>query len=385
VCSRTSSMTTYGIDVNPLTRTNRTGTEWYLFYLISNLIKLPLQEGERVLLYSSAVVPEFAELPTGFEWRILNWPFKKGWTKARLSFELLTRSPDVFFSPAHEVPFFSNKTKIVATVHDVAFHLKPEVYSEEEKIRQEKAIARQIKSSDQLIAVSNATKNDLLKIYKVAETKIDVVPLSADLSRFMAHADGLTETLFHYELNQGEYFFYLGRLEAKKNIANLIRAFSKYAENGKADLVLGGKYGFGAEDIKRAINSSKFKNRIKLLGYVRDADVPALMAGALAYVLPSWCEGFGLSALETMASGTPLLASSIPALHEVVEDAGLFADPGDIDAWAENMRLISDDDKLRGELVLRGSARVHDFSWEETARLTFEILRRILAYEEFNK
>lgn len=378
-------MVTYGIDVNPLTRANRTGTEWYLFYLIRNLMKLPLQEGERILLYSRAVVPELGELPAGFEWRLLNWPLKKGWTKARLGLELVTRPPDVFFSPAHEVPFFSKKTKIVATVHDVAFRHKPEVYSEEEKMRQEKAIGRQILVADQIITVSAATKNDLQKIYKVLETKMDVIPLSADLSRFMAHASRLNETLFQYELNQSEYFFYLGRLDAKKNIANLVRAFSKYAENGKADLVLGGKYGFGAEDIRRAIDSSKFKNRIKLLGYVPDSDVPALMAGALAYVLPSWCEGFGLPALETMASGTPLLASSIEALHEVVEDAGLFADPADVDAWAENMRLISDDDKLRGELVLKGSARVHDFSWEETARLTFDVLRRVLSYEEFSK
>lgn len=360
----------YGIDANALTREKRTGTERYVFELLTELKKCPLQKEERVVLYASAELPELDPLPQGWSVRVLRWPFPfKGWTHIRLSFELWRRTPNVFFTPAHEIPFHSGFGKIVSTVHDVAFRHFPELYSKRAARRQEWSLARAMKKAERLIAISAATKSDLTELCGADPNQVDVVPL------------GIRPELFSGDVEQPEtpYFLFVGRLEKKKNIGMLILAFEQFKQKteSNAELILAGSFGYGGDEIKAQIKASPVADSIKTPGHVPDEEMISLLRGALTFVFPSKFEGFGMPALEAMAAGVPLIAADIPALREVAEGAGLFASPDAPQDWAGYMQKIFENHDLRERLVSAGQNRMRLFSWARTARLTLKTLRRL--------
>ena len=379
-----SSGVIIGIDVNALTRNQRTGTERYLFSVLREMMKSSLQPGEQVILYSSAVVADLGKLPAGWSWKILDWPLQKGWTHARLSFELLVQPPDVFWNPVHEIPTFHRHAKIVSTIHDVAFRRLPGIYSEKGTTRQEWAVARAVKESAAIISVSQTTKNDLVELYGLSAEKIFVTHLAVDET-----LHSMVDRPFS-EANEN-YFLTIGRLEKKKNIANLVRAFGRVVrdtppakgEQEGVRLVLAGSWGFGAEEIKEAIAESGCADRIITPGYVSDEEAHRLLAGAIAYVFPSYYEGFGIPALEAMQAGVPLIASDILALREVAGEAAMFVAPTDVEGWAVAMDQLLLNENLRLDLIKKGSERVKAFDWAKTADKTWEVLRAV-AYAKFN-
>jgi glycosyltransferase involved in cell wall biosynthesis len=367
-------MKTYGIDANVLTRQNITGTERYVSALLKEMMKTPLLDDERVLLYVSAPVKALTNLPKGWEVKVLAWPKIKGWTHLRLSMELIINTPDVFFSPAHEIPLFAPRTQIVATVHDVAFRALPNLYSPKAIKRQDWSVRRQIRMASKLLSVSESTKDDLLKYYQVEPSMVVPTLLAVDEEMFKISESSVNETLVTYSLESKSYFLSIGRIEKKKNIGFLISAFEEYRKEHKGVLVLGGSFGFGGDEIKDQIENSPFRSDIRALGYVPDDDLPALMRGARAYVFPTNYEGFGIPALEAMAADIPLIASDIPALREVAGDAALFADPSDVQAWATAMAEVSLETEVLRE---KGKERLGHFSWTTTAAKTWEVLRSL--------
>ena len=368
----------YGIDVNALVRSNYTGVERYVFELISEMMKKPLKQGERVFLYASDIVEGFGELPSGWEWRILKLPIvPKGWTHLRLSWELLVNRPDVFFSPAHEIPLFSGRTRIVNTIHDIAFVYVPEVYTFFNRLRQRWAVSRSVKKSDRILTVSRTTCDDLEKYYKVSSSQIVVTRLGVRPEQFRIQQDQVNQVLDKYKLKDQRYPITIGRIEKKKGIGFLLDVFDAYLDQNPESglhLVLGGKMGNGQEEIKRQVESSKYKDRIHILGFVPQVDLAPLIKGALAYVFPSTYEGFGIPALEAMATGTPVITSDIPALREVCADAGMIKSTEDLQGWVDAVGQVQNAE-IRLELILKGAKRVERFSWSDTAQKTWEVLR----------
>ena len=375
-------MKTYGIDANALTQQRKTGTERYAWELIREMMKEPLLDRERVVLYASGDIPDLGTLPNGWQLKILTWKLKKAWTHLRLSWELTSRPPNVFFSPAHEIPLFCRQTGIVATVHDVAFRIVPDVYPDRNRMRQEWAVGRAIRKASRLIAISETTKNDLVNLYKIPPGKIIVTPLAVRREEFAVSESDRRRVLDKYRLAKGQYFLTVGRIENKKNIPFFLSAFEMFKQTRNIgdpyQLVLAGSFGHGAEEIKSQIENLNCRNSVRVLGYVPDEDLAGLFCGASAYVFPSQYEGFGIPALEAMAANIPLIASDIPALREVAGDAALFAHPGTTQAWSDAMRKIVDDRESAGaDLIQRGSERLLEYSWEKTARRTWEVLRSI--------
>lgn len=358
----------YGIDANALTRTHRTGTERYVFELLREMKELPLREDERVILYASGPIPDLDPLPENWELKLLPWNFPvKGWTHARLSLELARRAPHVFFSPAHEVPLATGKSKVVSTVHDVAFRRLADIYPSKGRARQEWAIRRAIKRSEKLIAVSQTTKDDLMQLYSVSDQKISVVH------------EAVRPELFSVDAHMGNYILSIGRVEKKKNIANLVEAFDLFKKKTGSDtkLKLAGSLGFGSEEILQKIEASPFKQDIELLGFVPDDQMIPLLCGARVYAFPSWYEGFGIPALEAMAAGVPLVASDISTLREVAGDAALFASPEDRSALARQLEAAVLDENMRSHLIQKGHERLKQFSWKKAAEETWEVLRNV--------
>lgn len=369
---------TIGIDVNALVRSNYTGVERYVFELLREMMKTPLAQGERVFLYASEPVASLGVLPEGWEWKVLHLPMlKKGWTHIRLSWELLMNPLDVFFCPAHEVPLGAVRSKVVTTIHDVAFVHVPEVYSTVNRVRQAWAVKRAMRWAQKILTVSNTTRDDLKKYYRVDEDRAVVTRLGIRPELFVASEEQVQEIRHVYHLEQDPYWLTIGRLEKKKGIVFLADVFDAYVSKhpeSNMRLVLGGKFGHGKEEIEERIEQSANKDRIHVLGFVPDEHLAPLMRGAQAYVFASTYEGFGIPALEAMAAGAPVVASDIPALREVCADAARVCAYGDVEAWVKALELV-DDQRIRESFIEKGHARVQDFNWAQTARKTWEVIR----------
>ncbi|MEK7105309.1 MAG: glycosyltransferase family 1 protein [Patescibacteria group bacterium] len=355
-------MPTFGIDVCPATRRQKTGTEWYTVHLVAAM-QQQLKDGEKILLYS----PE-----------TLRWPFKRLWTQGRLAFEMLRRPPDVLFVPSHVVPWVHPK-KTVTTIHDIGFVRRPDLYDAKSRHYLETTTKFAVKHCAKLLTPSEFTKQEVVDVYHVDPEKIIVTPL----------APGQIATIDPVEINRvrakyqltSSTFLTVSRMESKKNIAALIRGFEIFKERrGIGDpfqLVLVGKPGFGYEKIKPLIERSPAKEAIRELGWVSEEDITALVAGAFAYVYPSWYEGLGISALEALAAGAPVIASDIPALHEAAGDAALYFNPSDPRELAREMTKLVEEGTTREALVSHGRSRALELSWDKTAAATWEVLRSL--------
>ncbi len=365
-----------GIDASSAYQQERTGVHWYAYNLIQAMKRVS-PPSKRVILYLTEPIPKGETLARGWEARVLKWPLP-GWNTFRLSWECMRRKPDILFVPANKIPPIHPKNTLT-TIHDIGPDRVPSVYEARVRARVRAATRSAVRGASKILCVSEFTKSELMSVYKVPAEKIVVTPLAADTTRFKKLDPARVEqVLAKYRLGKS-FFLHVGRLEEKKNIGTLVRAFEIFkTKRGLGDpfeLVLAGKGGFGYGKIKQYITGSKVKGSIKELGFVPEEDIPALMNAATAYVFPSWYEGFGIPALESMACGTVLIASDIGALREVAGDAALFVSPREPEAWALAMGRIVSEGAVREELERKGLERVKGFSWKKTAEATWEVLR----------
>lgn len=368
-----------GIEASRANRLQKTGVEWYAHHVIQGLKRLPAADVHSWLLYSNDSLSQGLEKgPANWHERRLAWPPKYLWTQARLSWEMFRRAPQVLFVPAHILPRFSPKRSVV-TVHDVGFARHPELYKPRQVTYHEWTTRDIARRGARVITVSEFCKREIHELYGIPIERIIVTPLGIDHAKFKPiAAERITSVLTKYQVT-APYILYIGRLEKKKNTKFLIEAFIRYkAARGPADtlnLVLIGLPGAGFEEIKQVIVSAACRDQIILTGYVSEADKPALLSGALAYIQPSLYEGFGLPPLEAMACGTPVLSSTAGSLLEIVgEDNALFFQPDDHEALEQGIGLYVDYQEIREQHVRRGLAWVKRYDWTKTSKETLQAL-----------
>ena len=370
-------MIVYGIDGNALLRERPTGVERYVHNLLQAMMRQPLGADEQVVLYAAGPQPQSLALPQGWRWKELKYFLPKGWTHVRLSAELLLSPPDVFFCPAHEIPLLHRKCKIVTTVHDVVFRDVPTAYSPKLLRRQEWAVKRMVKQAETILTVSEATKQALIHHYKADEESVFPTLLAPTAS--VEKPTSAEEVLRKYSLTTGQYVLFVGRIETKKNPVSLVRAFlelkRRYGQGHPLILVMAGGMGYGGEEALRLAKSSAFAHDIRWLGYVPDQDVPELMRNALTFVFPSLGEGFGIPVLEAMSYGAPVITSDIPPMREVAAEAALFVPPLDVAHLTAAIERFMLEPQTVEEYRARGRERVSAFSWDTTAKATWDALR----------
>jgi glycosyltransferase involved in cell wall biosynthesis len=276
-----------------------------------------------------------------------------------------------YFAPPH-LPCPS-----IVTVHDVSYARAPELFS-----RRDRALFRFVRGSvrraARVIAVSEFTRLDVCDLYRLAPGRVVAIPNGVS-ARFRPLADAGERVRERFGIDT-PYVLCVGALQPRKNVPLAIEAFARIgpAAQGCALVVAGGDRG-GRPDVLDAIHRARLAGRVHLLGHVEEDDLPALYAGARVLAFPSLYEGFGLPALEAMACGTPVVASSTTGLAEAVGDAGLTVDPRNADDLAEALARVLGDDALRERLVAAGLARAAAFTWARTARATAEVYREALA------
>jgi glycosyltransferase involved in cell wall biosynthesis len=399
---------TIGIDASRANRDFKTGTEWYSYYLITNLIKIDREN--KYILYSDKPLNQAflndlkLENNKNVRIKVLEWPFKYFWTIGRLSLEMIFKCPNALFVPAHSLPLFFPK-KTVNTIHDIAFISNDYIYSQDVSTDSSKFSDRwfnfliglftfgryRFKSTDHLrwstkfalkrakriIAVSNFTKNDILKNYKrVSPDKIKVIynGFNNNLYRLIEDEIALNSILKKYGIPEN-FLLYVGRMERKKNIYNLIEGFSIFKENNKESrekLVLIGSAGFGYDEMKYIIEELGLEDDVITLGWVEENDLPYIFNKARLFIFPSLYEGFGIPVIQAMACGIPVLASDIAVLQEVAQDSALFFDRFSPIDMAYKIEEILSNKELRQNLISKGLSHSKNFSWEKCAQETLE-------------
>lgn len=354
-----------GIDASRATVGQRTGTEAYAFFLIEALLPLAVERGHVVHLYFNES-PAVGLFPAGRSIHHHILPFPRLWTHIRLAAHLHRTRPDVFFTPAHVIPF-SYRGASVATVHDLGYHYFPEAHTPSQVAYLKWSTRHNVRRSRIVLADSRATKRDLVKFYGVDGGKVVVVYPGRDMTLHpITDPPTLAAVQQKYNLTP-PYLLYLGTLQPRKNLVRLIEAY--VASGVPHQLVLAGKMGWRSQPILEAIAQlpSDIAQKIHLPGFVSDSDKSALLSGATALLYPSLYEGFGFPIIEAQACGTPVVTAMNSSLGEAAGDAALQVPAVDTDALTGAIRQITQDVALRDKLVQRGIVNCQRFDWQIAA------------------
>ncbi len=255
----------------------------------------------------------------------------------------------------------------VTTVHDLIPFKYPQTTQGGVRVAHKKRLAWVSKESSLILAVSQSTKVDLIGLLKIDDERIVVTPEGVE-SFYKPQPPSLIETIKNKYHIEGDFLFSLSTLEPRKNQQRLIEAFKVVRESLPGlSLVIGGRTGWG--------ESLKPVEGVILPGYIPDADTPALYSGCLAYVLPSLYEGFSLSHLQAMACGAAVVGSNTSSMPEVIGNAGLLVDPVSV---GEIASAIIKAVKTRATLGEKAIQRAKLFTWEETARLTYDAYKKAI-------
>lgn len=375
-----------------LARGTRTGIEEYTINLLSNMLGLD-KNIKFKLFYNGRKKTElkydFLKLPNvelkeleipnrilDLSFRFLNFP----------KIDELLGGADVFFSPHIFSSAVSKKCKTVVTFHDLSFASHPEFYSAGKNYWHfSMNPKRQARKADKIIAVSKSTKDDLVNLYKINPDKITVIYSGINLEAGILNLEsGILEVKKKYNLPD-YYILYLGTLEPRKNIVNLIKAFELFKKNELKSnklqatsykLIIAGAKGWLYEDIFKAAKKSAFKNDIIFTGFADDEDKPVLYSLADLFVYPSFYEGFGFPPLEAMSHGTPVITSDFSSLPEAVGDAAIMVNPYNPNELAKAMELVLGDEKLKSFLIKKGFEQIKKFSWHKCAGETLDVLKQ---------
>lgn len=311
--------------------------------------------------------------------RVLN-PVWASLSIAEMGLELrgATRCVEVFHA-ADQLPYAPPGAATVLTIHDLTTRRFPEMHVAENAALHALKERFAHDRADRIIAISEATRRDIVSELGIPSERISVVYGAAD-ARFRPHApDETRPILARYHLAHGEYVLSVGTLEPRKNYIRLIESYAavraQYTANERRlpPLIIAGGYGWQYEAILATPEQAGVAGLVRFLGRVPDDDLPALIAGARLFVYPSLYEGFGLPPLEALASGTPVVVSNTASLPEVVGDAGLYCDPYDVHDIARQIVALLENEDLARRLQRAGIARARQFSWERAARETLAV------------
>lgn len=386
-----------GIDGNEANVEKRVGISEYAFELLqqfsnSKFNSAMQNQNSKFTIYLKDKPRE--DLPKereGWSYRVV-WP-RKLWTQIGLPFDLFTHfpRPDVFFTPTHYAARFSPVPAVIS-IMDLSFIHYPYMFKKSDLYQLRNWTKYSAKKAVKILTISNSSKNDIIKIYRVPETKIIVTypGIKLKTQMFRPKADQPMAEKFKMQNSKilgdkygikGNYILFVGTLQPRKNIIRLIEAFTKVfrgpVKSEDLALIIIGKKGWLYEEILEAPKKFEAEEKVKFLEFVPDEDLENFYKNALCFVLPSLYEGFGLPVLEAMKYGCPVITSNVSSLPEAGGDAALYIDPENVDDIAEKIQKIISDQKLRNDMIEKGYQQIKKFSWEKTAKETLKVLEEV--------
>lgn len=293
--------------------------------------------------------------------------------------ELARHRLDLWHAPDVVLPW-AWRGPAVATVHDVAFLRRPDLLTPDSR-RYYGGIHRSVRRADRVIVVSEHTRRELAALTDVDPARVRVVP-NAVHPRFLAPPDAASDAavLARHGLSGARYVLFVSTIEPRKNVGTLLEAYRRLLDGGRdLALVLAGGDGWHSAPVYDSARALDLEGRARFLGHVPGEDLPGLYRGAAALAHPALDEGFGLSALEAMAVGTPVVASNAGSLPEVVGEAGLLVPPQDVAGWSSALGRVLDEPALAAALADAGRARAAVYTVTRMARATLEVYREVEA------
>jgi glycosyltransferase involved in cell wall biosynthesis len=326
-----------------------------------------------------------SELPlpgSNFEWRSTR--LSERWL-ARLWYRLRLPLPvqhwlgslDLFHAPDFILPPVRPGTPTIVTIHDLSFVREPDSTMPGMSVHLNKWVPHSVKRADRVIAVSEATRRDLIEFYQTPPAKISVIyhGVSPEF-RPVQEKERLLAVRYKYGLDQRPFILSVGTIQPRKNYQRLVQAFASI--NQPLSLVIAGSEGWNCDDVYREVEKLGLADRVYFPGFVAEEDLPVLLSAATLFGYPSLYEGFGLPVLEAMACGTPIVAANQSSLPEVVGDAGLTVDPTDVAALATAITRLLDDPSLRERLSAAGLAQAAKFTWPTTAAKLLRVYQEVI-------
>jgi glycosyltransferase involved in cell wall biosynthesis len=304
------------------------------------------------------------------------------WEQVVQPFALRKERVDLLHALAFVTPLLSPCPSVV-TIHDLSFLLYPEGFKRSKRFYLGLFTRLSARRARCIIAVSESTKRDVVRLLGVSPEEVEVVysgidevfrPLNEDQVAVFRSKRGLPE----------RFILFVGTIEPRKNVTRLIEAFAtlRPCDPAPLKLVIGGAKGWFYEDVFARVEELGLEGQVMFPGYIPVSELPLWYNAAELFVYPSLYEGFGLPPLEAMACGTPVVAANTSSLPEVVGEAGLTVDPLDVEGLAEAMRQVLSNEILWQEMRERGLQRAKGFSWTKTAQETVQVYRRVMEGED---
>ena len=350
--------------------------------LITTLAQLDTQHQYRLMITPDAPPDDLAYFQDYANFAHKRYPLPErwltiGWHRLYLPVpvEWFSGAVDLFHSPNFILPP-TRRAKTLLTVHDLSYIRHPQGAVDKLRRWLEKVVPRSLARADHILADSESTKIDLHDIYAVPLENITVVGAGVE-DRFQPVTDTghLNRVVQRYKLPP-KFILGLGTLEPRKNFTGLIQAFEQSPLNKSYHLVIGGGRGWLYNDIFMAAHQSASADRIHLIGFVADDDLPSLYTLADVFAYPSHYEGFGIPVIEAMACGTPVVCADNSCLPEVAGQSALQVPATDTAALADAFRRLVTDHSLRENAIRAGFAQAQKFNWPAAATRLLEVYRR---------
>ena len=353
----------------------------YIIQLIRALVKANFDH--QLVIYTQQHSPDLINLPADaeVEWRIVSdmTPgFRLVWEQT--SFPGLIRRDKVnLLHSLHYTKPLRLQCASVVTFHDMTFFLYPQLHTRARRLFFPPMMKLSAKQADEIVTVSESTRRDVIRLLGVDPDKVSATQLGVDASfRVIDDLQAKKVIVTKYDLPE-EFILYLGTIEPRKNLPLLMRAYRLLVDSGtRLKLILVGKYGWMYQEVFNLVSELNLEDMVRFTGYIPQDELPLVYNLASLFVYPTIYEGFGIPVLEAMACGVPVISSDIASLPEIVGEAGILVPAGDLGAYFSAMKLVTDDQDLRGKLIDQGKLRASEFSWERTAQLTQQVYQKVL-------
>ena len=353
------------------------GIGWFTYETLKELTKQH-PDCEFVFLFDRPFDPEFIFSPNVTP--VVLFPQARHpflwywWFEFSVTAALKKIKPDIFISTDNFLSLRS-KVKTLLVAHDIAYEHYPYHINRLALWYYKTYFPKYLKKADRVVTVSQYTKDDIVKTYNIPQSKIDVIYNGAN-DLFKPATESEKTAVKQTYAQDNDYFIYIGAIQPRKNVKNLLLAFDTFKRNkpSAVKLLIAGRKAWDTEDTILAYESMQFKNDVIFLGHLLKDSLAKVTSGAIALVYPSFYEGFGIPIIEAMNCDVPVITSNVTSMPEVTGDAGLLVDPHSIDSIAGAMTKLYFDASLREQLIIKGRTQRLKFSWQKTAEKMWQAI-----------
>ena len=363
-------MLSIGIDGNEANVKEQVGVSTYSQNLLSQFHKRVNKNLQFIIYLRNRPLKTMPIENKYFRYEIVKGKFL--WSQIFLPVKLLIgKKNNIFFSPAHYIPRIITAPTVV-TIHDLSYYYYPEDFLKKDLFKLRNWTKYSVHKAKKIIAVSENTKKDIIKIFGIPEEKVQVI-----YNGYGKKSDNnpIDKRLIE-RLKKNPYILYVGTLQPRKNIQTLIEAFAEFTKKNKNyRLVIAGKKGWLYKEIFEKVKSFGITKKIVFTDYVSDSTLKGLYKNAVCLVHPSYYEGFGIPLLEAMSENCPVISSNTSSLPEIGGNAALYFDPQDKNQLVKQINNLINHEDLRNTLITNGKQRIKLFSWKKCAQQTLDVIK----------